>query len=147
MGAFFNLTMEVKTLVEEHERFRASLNAIRSHDDTVSRCDELELDFEVIGLPQHRLIPVRNIEPITIPRNSETANNQSFVLASFLSTHDKRRDTRISSVSSFGTISANRTTKLTDEDKNFSYKTRTKRINKIATLQLSKIIIAGRMLF
>lgn len=59
----------------------------------------------------------------------------------------KRRDTRISSVSSFGTISANRTTKLTDEDKNFSYKTRTKRINKIATLQLSKIIIAGRMLF
>ena len=66
MGDFFNLTMEVKTLVEEHERFRASLNAIRSHDDTDSRCDELELDFEVVGLPQHRLIPVRNIEPITI---------------------------------------------------------------------------------
>lgn len=56
MGDFFNLTMEVKTLVEEHERFRASLNAIRSHDDTDSRCDELELDFEVVGLPQHRLI-------------------------------------------------------------------------------------------
>lgn len=37
-----------------------------------------------------------------------------------MSTHDKRRDTRISSVSSFGTISANRTTKLTDEDKNFA---------------------------
>ncbi len=73
MGDFFNLTMEVKTLVEEHERFRASLNAIRSHDDTVSRCDELELDFEVIGLPQHRLIPVRNIEPITIYiSNAET---------------------------------------------------------------------------
>ena len=66
MGNFFKLTMEVKTLVEEHERFRASLNAIRSHDDTDSRCDELELDFEVVGLPQHRLIPVRNIEPITI---------------------------------------------------------------------------------
>ena len=47
MGNFFKLTMEVKTLVEEHERFRASLNAIRSHDDTDSRCDELELDFEV----------------------------------------------------------------------------------------------------
>ena len=66
MGDFFNLTMEVKTLVEEHGRFRASLNDIRSHDDTDSRCDELELDFEVIGLPQHRLVPVRNIEPITI---------------------------------------------------------------------------------
>ena len=52
--------------MEEHGRFRASLNDIRSHDDTDSRCDELELDFEVIGLPQHRLIPVRNIEPITI---------------------------------------------------------------------------------
>ena len=73
MGDFFNLTMEVKTLVEEHERFRASLNAIRSHDDTDSRCDELELDFEVVGLPQHRLIPVRNIEPITIYiSNAET---------------------------------------------------------------------------
>lgn len=73
MGAFFNLTLEVKTLVEEHERFRASLNAIRSHDDTDSRCDELELDFEVVGLPQHRLIPVRNIEPITIYiSNAET---------------------------------------------------------------------------
>ena len=66
MGDFFDLTMEVKTLVEEHGRFRASLNDIRSHDDTDSRCDELELDFEVIGLPQHRLIPVRNVEPITI---------------------------------------------------------------------------------
>lgn len=66
MGDFFDLTIEVKTLVEEHGRFRASLNDIRSHDDTDSRCDELELDFEVIGLPQHRLIPVRNIEPITI---------------------------------------------------------------------------------
>ena len=66
MGDFFDLTMEVKTLVEEHGRFRASLNDIRSHNDTDSRCDELELDFEVIGLPQHRLIPVRNIEPITI---------------------------------------------------------------------------------
>ena len=73
MGDFFNLTMEVKTLVEEHERFRASLNAIRSHDDTDSQCDELELDFEVVGLPQHRLIPVRNIEPITIYiSNAET---------------------------------------------------------------------------
>lgn len=73
MGDFFNLTMEVKTLVEEHERFRASLNAIRSHDDTDSLCDELELDFEVVGLPQHRLIPVRNIEPITIYiSNAET---------------------------------------------------------------------------
>lgn len=73
MGDFFNLTMEVKTLVEEHERFRASLSAIRSHDDTDSRCDELELDFEVVGLPQHRLIPVRNIEPITIYiSNAET---------------------------------------------------------------------------
>ena len=66
MGDFFNLTMEVKTLVEEHGRFRASLNNIRSHDDTDSQCDELELDFEVVGLPQYRLIPVRNIEPITI---------------------------------------------------------------------------------
>ena len=37
MGDFFNLTMEVKTLVEEHGRFRASLNNIRSHDDTDSR--------------------------------------------------------------------------------------------------------------
>lgn len=73
MGNFFNLTMEVKTLVEEHGRFRASLNDIRSHEDTDSRCDELELDFEVIGLPQHRLIPVRNIEPITIYiSNAET---------------------------------------------------------------------------
>ena len=59
--------------MEEHERFRASLNAIRSHDDTDSLCDELELDFEVVGLPQHRLIPVRNIEPITIYiSNAET---------------------------------------------------------------------------
>ena len=71
MGDFFNLTMEVKTLVEEHERFRASLNAIRSHDDTDSRCDELELDFEVVGLPQYRSIPVRNIEPITIYISNE----------------------------------------------------------------------------
>lgn len=66
MGDFFNLTMEVKALVEERGRFRASLNNIRGHDDTDSRCDELELDFEVVGLPQHRLISVRNIEPITI---------------------------------------------------------------------------------
>lgn len=66
MGDFFNLTMEVKTLVEEHGRFRASLNDMRSHNDTVSQCDELSLDFEVIGLPQHRLIAVQNIEPITI---------------------------------------------------------------------------------
>lgn len=73
MGDFFDLTMEVKTLVEEHGRFRASLKDIKSHDDTDSRCDELELDFEVIGLPQHRLIPVRNIEPITIYiSNAET---------------------------------------------------------------------------
>lgn len=73
MGDFFNLTMEVKTLVEENGRFRASLNDIRSHDDTDSRCDELELDFEVIGLPQYRLISVRNIEPITIYiSNAET---------------------------------------------------------------------------
>ena len=71
MGDFFNLTMEVKTLVEEHGRFRASLNSIRSHDDTDSRCDELELDFEVVGLPQYRLIPVRNIEPITIYISNE----------------------------------------------------------------------------
>ena len=49
--------------MEENGRFRASLNDIRSHDDTDSRCDELELDFEVIGLPQYRLISVRNIEP------------------------------------------------------------------------------------
>lgn len=66
MGDLFNLTMEVKALVEERGRFRASLNNIRSHDDTDSRCDELDLDFQVVGLPQHRLIPVRNIEPITI---------------------------------------------------------------------------------
>lgn len=66
MENFFDLTMEVKALVEEHERFRATLSSIRSHIDTVSQCDELELDFEVIGLPQHRLIAVRNIEPITI---------------------------------------------------------------------------------
>ena len=71
MGDFFNLTMEVKTLVEEHGRFRASLNNIRSHDDTDSQCDELELDFEVVGLPQYRLIPVRNIEPITIYISNE----------------------------------------------------------------------------
>lgn len=59
--------------MEEHGRFRASLKDIRSHDDTDSRCDELELDFEVIGLPQHRLIAVRNIEPITIYiSNAET---------------------------------------------------------------------------
>lgn len=71
MGDFFNLTMEVKTLVEEDGRFRASLNSIRSHDDTDSRCDVLELDFEVVGLPQYRLIPVRNIEPITIYISNE----------------------------------------------------------------------------
>lgn len=71
MGDFFNLTMEVKTLVEEHGRFRASLNNIRSHDDTDSQCDELELDFEVVGLPQYRLIPARNIEPITIYISNE----------------------------------------------------------------------------
>lgn len=66
MENFFDLTIEVKTLVEKHERFRATLNDIRSHIDTDSQCDELELDFEVIGLPQHRLVAVRNIEPITI---------------------------------------------------------------------------------
>lgn len=66
MEDFFNLTMDVKALVEEHGRFHASLNDIRSHNDTASRCDEIDLDFEIIGLPQHRLIPVRNIEPITI---------------------------------------------------------------------------------
>ena len=57
--------------MEEHGRFRASLNNIRSHDDTDSQCDELELDFEVVGLPQYRLIPVRNIEPITIYISNE----------------------------------------------------------------------------
>lgn len=73
MDKFFNLTIEVKALVEEYERFRATLNGIKSHNDTVSQCDELELDFEIIGLPQHRLIAVRNIEPITIYiSNAET---------------------------------------------------------------------------
>lgn len=73
MKKLFDLTIEVKTLVEEHERFRATLNSIRSHNDTVSQCDELELDFEVIGMPQHRLIAVQNIEPITIYiSNTET---------------------------------------------------------------------------
>ena len=93
MGDFFNLTMEVKTLVEEHGRFRASLNDIRSHYDTDSRCDELELDFEVIGLPQHRLIPVRNIEPITIYiSNTETLPvvtvRDDFPIVSHLNVHE-----------------------------------------------------------
>lgn len=93
MGDFFNLTMEVKTLVEEHGRFRASLNDIRSHYDTDSRCDELELDFEVIGLPQHRLIPVRNVEPITIYiSNTETLPvvtvRDDFPIVSHLNVHE-----------------------------------------------------------
>lgn len=66
MQQIFTLTEEVITLVNEHERFRATLNSLRCHAETDSTYDELDLDFEVIGLPQHRLIPVHNVEPITI---------------------------------------------------------------------------------
>lgn len=52
--------------MKSQERFRATLNGLKSHTETDSKCDEIELDFEIIGLPQHRLIAVRNVEPITI---------------------------------------------------------------------------------
>lgn len=66
MQQIFDLTDEVIMLVNEQERFRATLNKIKSHTETESKCDEIELDFEVIGLPQHRIIAVRDVEPITI---------------------------------------------------------------------------------
>lgn len=66
MQQFYNLTKEVKMLVKQHERFRITLKGIRSHEESCSTFDELDMDYEIIGLPQHRLIPVKNIEPITI---------------------------------------------------------------------------------
>lgn len=66
MDELLSLTKEVIALVNKHERFRAVQKSLRSHTDTDSKCDELELDFEVIGIPQHRLVEVRNIEPIKI---------------------------------------------------------------------------------
>lgn len=66
MQQFYNLTKEVKMLVEEHERFRVTLKDVRSHEESRSTFDELDIDYEIIGLPQHRLISVKNIEPITI---------------------------------------------------------------------------------
>ncbi len=66
MEHLFSLTKEVLMLVEQHERFRINLKDIKSHVKSGVEYDELELDFEVIGLPQYRLIPVRNVEPITI---------------------------------------------------------------------------------
>ncbi|MBD5401304.1 hypothetical protein HDR58_00685 [bacterium] len=66
MKQLFSLTKEVLMLVEQHERFRITLKNIKSHTETQFKCDELELDFEVIGLPQYRLIQVQNVEPITI---------------------------------------------------------------------------------
>lgn len=66
MDQLFSLTKEVLMLVEQHERFRITLKNIKSHTETKLECDEMELDFEVIGLPQYRLIPVQNVEPITI---------------------------------------------------------------------------------
>lgn len=66
MQQVFDLTDEVIMLVNEQERFRATLNGLKKHTETESKCDEIELDFEVIGLPQHRLISVQDVEPITI---------------------------------------------------------------------------------
>lgn len=66
MEQIFDLTDEVIVLVNKKERFRATLNGLKKHTETESKCDEIELDLEVIGLPQHRLIAVRDVEPITI---------------------------------------------------------------------------------
>lgn len=66
MQQIFELTDEIIKLVNEQGRFRATLNKLKQHTETESKCDEIELDFEIIGLPQHRLVSVRNVEPITI---------------------------------------------------------------------------------
>ena len=71
MQQIFELTDEIIKLVNEQERFRATLNKLKQHTETESKCDEIELDFEIIGLPQHRLVSVRNVEPITIFINGE----------------------------------------------------------------------------
>ena len=49
MQQIFDLTDEVIMLVNEQERFRATLNGLKKHTETESKCDEIELDFEVIG--------------------------------------------------------------------------------------------------
>lgn len=66
MQNIYAITDEIITLVGSQERFRATLKGVKNHTETYSKCDEIELDFEIIGLPQHRLIAVRNVEPITI---------------------------------------------------------------------------------
>lgn len=66
MEDLYKLTEEVKTLVEQHERFRATMKKVVSHHESGEEYDEIQLDFEVIGLPQHRTFPVRNIEPIIV---------------------------------------------------------------------------------
>ena len=66
MNGFFKLSEEVIALVENHERFRATFKSVKNHTQTESNCDEFELDFEIIGLPQHRKISVNNVKPITI---------------------------------------------------------------------------------
>lgn len=66
MQQIFTLTEEVITLMNKYERFRATLNGLKNHFETDSKCDEIELDFEIIGIPQHRVIAVRNVEPIII---------------------------------------------------------------------------------
>lgn len=66
MQQIFELTDEIIRLLNEQERFRATQNSLRKHTETESKCDEIELEFEVIGLPQHRLIAVKDVEPITI---------------------------------------------------------------------------------
>jgi len=66
MSSLFSLTEEIIVLVNERERFRAIQSSLKSHVDTYSKRDELALDFEVLGIPQHRLVNVRNVEPIII---------------------------------------------------------------------------------
>ena len=65
MEDLYKLTEEVKTLVEQHKRFRATIKKVISHHESDEEYDEIQLDFEVIGLPQYRIYAVRNIEPIT----------------------------------------------------------------------------------
>jgi integrative and conjugative element protein (TIGR02256 family) len=67
MDELFKLTEQVIALVNDHhERFRIVQKSLKSHSEYDSKYDRLELDFEIIGLPQYREIAVHNVEPITL---------------------------------------------------------------------------------
>jgi proteasome lid subunit RPN8/RPN11 len=93
MDELYKLSREVVALVETHERFRATLKSVRSHTESAQACDELEIDFEIIGLPQHRRVQVRNIEPIIIHISAESIMpvvkvRDDFPIVSHLNIHE-----------------------------------------------------------